>query len=133
MRLTPAATDGPTLAMKQTQLHFMPVRHVPKALLRTEEGPVGGKISAVFHRIGIPQHDFLEVAARLEQFSVNRILQKLIQNAGAGLQVVDGFKQRDGVETRLEPAATVGFHQPCLPASNITSQMSAARAVMLRM
>ena len=86
--------------MKEAQLHSSVAKRGRERLLRLVQRPGRREDTCVFPRIGIADHDLLEIAARDQLALVQRIVEQRAHHRGSALEIGESLEERHDVEPR---------------------------------
>ena len=93
-----AATDRAAAAMEQAHRDAVFAEDIDELNFGLIELPARGNKTAIFVAVRIAEHDFLHVATVFDQSAIGRVREGRFHNGSAGLQIADGFKERDDID-----------------------------------
>ena len=108
-----AASDRAATAVEQPQSDTGVGGCGDQGDLGVVESPVRRQVATVLVRVGVSQHDFLDLATVADVIAVELEGQHLPHHVRTGGQVLDRLEQRDHVDAAAD-AAIVGGDQPHL-------------------
>ena len=114
VRGSAAPPDRAAATVEQSAIHLVATRDCNNVELRLIQIPVRRKNAAVFARVGITEHDFLQIAAAAEQGAIYGIAEKRFKHGFGVAQIADRLKQRRNADF-AKPALAGVAAQACQP------------------
>src|SRR5699024_748193 len=99
--MSAAAAYRTAAAVENTHINIIFPAHFAQGLLSLFQGPVGHPVASVFITVGVADHDFLKVVARLQLFLIQLILKYFAHQPAALLKIFDGLKKRYHIDGTL--------------------------------
>ena len=87
------AADGAATAVEQADAHTARLAECDDLLLRTVQQPGRGDDAAVFGRVRVTEHHFLQGAVFVQQAAIDRVIEQFGDHGFDALEIVNGLEQ----------------------------------------
>src|SRR5262245_63296354 len=101
-RRSSAPRHRPAAAVEDREHYLIGLAYARDRLLRSVERPVRGQVAAVLVAVRVADHDHLLAAARRQMRAIDGKREELLEDAGGGVEIVEGFEEGHDLECRLD-------------------------------